>query len=480
MKREFLINIVLLVLINILVKPVYILFIETRVQDTLGPNVYGLYFAIFNLAYMLQILSDLGIQNYNSRTIANQPALLTKMLPDILGVKLILGAVYLMVAFTLAAAFGYLSHSALIFGLVALNLVLLSFILYLRTNIAATGHYRIDSLVSVADKFLLILILAWMLFVPENAKSFSIYSFLLAQTISLVLVLILAGIINVYLAGFLRIRFSRTFAKKLLRESFPFSLVIILMSLYMRMDGFMLERLLDDDAYQAGVYAAAFRIYEAFNMIGYLFAVLLLPMFASLLAQKTELLALIKSSHNLMLALSGSLVLGGLLFRQQIMFFLYPTHADPYYGELLGLLLLSFFAISLSYIYGTYLTSAKKLGPLNRLLLAGVLINLVFNLLLIPDMGARGAAYTTVFTQFFVLAGQYLLSFRELRPAIEQRLLIRRTGFILGGIGLFLAFQKYITNDNWIPALIFFEAIMALLALALGLLGWKDWIKKSA
>ena len=97
LKREFLINIAFLILINFLVKPLYILFIESRVQDTLGPNEYGLYFGIFNFAMMLQILADLGIQNFNSTAVSRDNSLLQFYLPKMLGLKASLSLIYLLV-----------------------------------------------------------------------------------------------------------------------------------------------------------------------------------------------------------------------------------------------------------------------------------------------------------------------------------------------------------------------------------------------
>ncbi|MDV7402501.1 hypothetical protein RZS08_64360, partial [Arthrospira platensis SPKY1] len=53
------------------------------------------------------------------------------------------------------------------------------------------------------------------------------------------------------------------------------------MTAYNKIDGVFLGILMDDNGYQAGVYASAYRFYDAANMIGYLFAALLLPMFAA-------------------------------------------------------------------------------------------------------------------------------------------------------------------------------------------------------
>lgn len=477
MKREFLINISFLILINVLIKPFYILVIETRVQDTLGPNTYGLYFGIFNIAFILQILADLGIQNYNSRTIARSPESLPEVLPKILSTKLLLSLIYLLTGILVAGIFGYLVDSFMIFLMVSINLILLSMILYLRTNIAATGHYRLDSVVSVLDKLLLIILLGVLLFHPKWLGNFTLFSFIYAQTIAFGIVLLVVLLINFRLSGILKLEFSYSFSKNLLKKSLPFSLVIILMSLYMRMDGFMLERMLDDQAYQAGVYAAAFRIYEAMNMIGYLFAVLLLPMFASLLNKRSELLSLIRSSHNLILAIATTMVITIYLYRNELMLWLYPINADIYYAEILALLLFSFFAISLSYIYGTYLTASNQLKDLNRLLFIGVLINLVFNLILIPESGAKGAAYATIATQFFVLSGQYLMTVKKLGIVPSTRLLTKRLAYGAAVLLVSWVFISQINLDTWMLSFALLITVLIVVALLFGMVDLRDFKK---
>lgn len=478
MKREFLINISFLILINVLIKPFYILFIEAKVQDTLGPNSYGLYFGIFNIAFILQILADLGIQNYNSRTIARNPDLLPEYLPKILSTKLILSLIYMVVGVMVAGVFGYLAGSTTIFLMVSVNLVLLSLILYLRTNIAATGHYRLDSFISVLDKLFLIILLATLLFHPKFSQDFKLFSFIYAQTVAFSLVLLIVLGINIWLTGAFKLQFQLSFSKKLLKNSLPFSLVVILMSLYMRMDGFMLERMLEDNAYQAGIYAASFRIYEAINMIGYLFAVLLLPMFASLLNKKDELLNLIKSSHNLILAISTTIVVSIFLFRNELMFWLYPKNADLYYGEILGLLLMSFFAISLSYIYGTYLTASNQLKSLNQLLFAGVIINFTLNLIMIPTLGAKGAAYATVVTQFFVLAGQYLISIKRLNILPNNRTLSKRVIFGVSLVGVGWLFIEFVHFSTWFLSFGILVVIFITISFLFGMVPLSDFKKR--
>lgn len=478
MKREFLINIAFLILVNLLIKPVYILFIESRVQDTLGPNAYGLYFGIFNFAIMLQIIADLGIQNFNSTAVSRDNSLLKIYLPKMLGLKVILALLYLVVGLTGAILIGYAARSMLIFTWVSFNFILLSFILYLRTNISGTGHYKMDSVLSIVDKLLLIGILGWMLFWGQNGRTFGLYDFILSQSVAYIIVLTLVLIINFRLAGSVRISFDLTLSREIIRESLPFSLVIILMSLYNRMDGFMLERMLDDNAFQAGIYAASFRIYDALNMVGYLFAVLLLPMFSSLMYSPKDLDVLIRTGHNLILGVSIAMLAGIGLFAEPILSWMYPNHMNENYINLLYLLLLSFFATSLSYNYGTLLTAAKKLRPLNRILFAGVLINLVLNYVFIPQFGAIGAAMTTIGTQFFVLAGQYILSLRIFDIKFRLAVLIKRSGFVVTVAAMVWIFAAYLEMGQWLLELFIFELLVFAAMLIFGLVSWKDLKKE--
>jgi O-antigen/teichoic acid export membrane protein len=478
LKREFLINIAFLILINLLIKPVYILFIESRVQDTLGPNAYGLYFGIFNFAIMLQIIADLGIQNFNSTAVSRDNSLLKTYLPKMLGLKVILALFYLVLGLTGAILIGYAAGSILIFTWVSFNFILLSFILYLRTNISGTGHYKMDSILSIVDKLLLIGILGWMLFWGQNGRTFGLYDFILSQSVAYSIVLTLVLIINFRLAGMVKISFDLALSREIIRQSLPFSLVIILMSLYNRMDGFMLERMLDDNAFQAGIYAASFRIYDALNMVGYLFAVLLLPMFSSLMYSPKDLHVLIKTGHNLILGVSIAMLAGIGLFAEQILSWMYPNHMDENYIHLLYLLLLSFFATSLSYNYGTLLTAAKKLRPMNRILFIGVLINLVLNLIFIPQFGAIGAALTTIGTQFFVLAGQYILSLTIFNIKFRWAVLIKRSGFV-ATVGIMVwFFARYLDLGRWLLELFIFELLVFIAILIFGLVSWKDLKKE--
>jgi len=169
LKREFLLNILLLVFINLLIKPIFIFGIDLGVQNRVGED-YGTYFALLNLAYLFQILNDFGIQSFNNRHISQHPQLLPKYFPNLLAIKWLLATVYVTLTMIFAAfVLGYGAEALPLLFILLINQVLVQLILFLRSNISGLGHYRLDSLLSSLDKLLMVVtggVLIWTDWLP--------------------------------------------------------------------------------------------------------------------------------------------------------------------------------------------------------------------------------------------------------------------------------------------------------------------------
>ena len=107
MQRKFITNLALLLFLNLLVKPFWILGIDRSVQNVVGAEEYGLYYALFNFSYLLNILLDLGITNFNNRNIAQNEQLLTKHFSSVATLKWSLGGVYLVATLVAGLLVGY-------------------------------------------------------------------------------------------------------------------------------------------------------------------------------------------------------------------------------------------------------------------------------------------------------------------------------------------------------------------------------------
>lgn len=471
MKREFLINILFLLAINLLIKPFYIFGIDRSVQNTVPPGDYGLYFALFNFTYLLQIINDFGIQNFNNRNIAQHHQLLDKYFPNILILKGFLGIIYLAIVFLVAWLSGYETIYLPLIGVIAFNHILLSLVLFLRSNISGLSRYRIDSLISVTDKLLLIVICSILLWTEPFKSQFKIEWFVYAQTASLGLTAIIAFFIVKSHIQQLRFKFRLEFLWLILRESYPYALVIFLMTAYTRIDGVMLERMLPNGKIEADVYASAYRLLDASNMIGFLFAGLLLPMFARMIKTKEALGPLLRFSLQFIWAGAIALAVATFWFQEEVMVLLYDD-GNAYSGTILGWLMISFVAISGSYIYGTLLTANGSLMKMNQVFLFGVFLNVTLNLWLIPDYRAWGAALATCFTQFFVFFGQVLLAKSILKLQRNPFLILRIITYALLCNGL--AFGLSHIPGSWIVKFSLCISLSGAVAFLLKLLDLKN------
>ena len=471
MKREFLLNILFLVFINLLVKPFYIFGIDRTVQNTLEPGAYGLYFALFNFTYLFQIINDAGIQHFNNRNIAQYNQLLSKYFPNILVLKGGLGLVYLIIVFIIAFLSGYTTEVYMLLGLIGINQILNSLVLFLRSNISGLALYRIDSLVSILDKLLMILICGILLWTPGFRQNFKIEWFVFAQMSSLGITALIAFLIIRKKLIKIQLRFKPAFLWLILKKSYPYALVIFLMTIYTRIDGVMIERMLPNGQLEADIYASAYRLLDASNMIGFLFATLLFPMFARMIKEKEPVGELVQFSLQFIWAGAITLALATFFYQEEIMRLLY-VDGDAYSGQILGYLMLSFVAISGSYIYGTLITVSSHLKLMNYISILGVVINVVLNLILIPTQKALGAALATGITQFFILILQIIVAQRLFHLKNNWRLIVR-IGTFFAILLLLGTYPLFFVASNWLISFFFFLFAALILALLFRLIDVK-------
>ena len=158
MRRKFITNLLLLLSLNFLIKPFWVFGIDRTVQNVVGPSEYGFYFAIFNFAFILQIILDMGITNFNNRNIAQNNQLLTKHFSGIIILRFLFSLIYIILIMGIGWLIGYDQRQLFLLFIIGINQFLLSLILYLRSNISALLLFKIDSFLSVLDRLFMILI----------------------------------------------------------------------------------------------------------------------------------------------------------------------------------------------------------------------------------------------------------------------------------------------------------------------------------
>ena len=443
MQRKFLSNLAFLLFLNLLIKPFWIFGIDRAVQNEVGAEVYGSYFALFNFAFILNVFLDLGISNFNNRNVSQHEHLLGKYFPRIVALRLLLAVGYSIICMITGMVMGYSHHQMMMLVLLCFNQFLLSSILFLRSNIAGLQLFKMDSLVSVMDRLLMILTCGWVLFFMQRPTPFQIEWFVYMQTFAYGFTAVFALAVVLHRGGPFTIKWNPAMLVLILKQSLPFALLILLMSIYGRVDSVLLERILPDGKEQTGIYAQAFRLLDASNMIAYLFAVLLLPMFSRMLKLQQDVKPLVHMASKLILIPAFTLGIICWYYATDLMSVLYENHAIES-GRILSLLMFSLIPMAGAYIIGTLLTANGSLKYLNVIALIGVISSFLFNMILIPKLGAYGAAVTCLITQLVAFILQLFVAIKLFKFKLNKELFL-----LLFPVLLILAIGRIGSNYEW-------------------------------
>lgn len=477
-QKDFVFNIAILIFLNLLVKPFWILGIDVAVQNRVGAAAYGLYFAIFNFTYIFNVVLDMGITNFNNRNIARHTQLLPKHLSGIIVLKLLLGVAYMIATFAVAAAIGYDSlHFKLLFWM-GINQFLNSFILYLRSNVSALLMFKTDSVLSVLDRLLMIIICGILLWSNILRTDFTIEYFIYAQTAAYAIAVLVALAVVLSKSHLHKLSWNGPFFLLILKKSFPFALLYLLMAFYNRIDSVMIERLLPGQisAFEAGIYASAFRLLDALTMIAYLFSVILLPLFSKMLKEKEHLGGIINSAFSLLFFFAVTAVTLLLSFKTSVLELLYNEHVTES-AAVFTFLIPCIIPISMTYIFGTLLTANGSMKLLNLSAVVGIVVNLLVNFILIPQLHARGAAIASLCTQSVMAIIQTIIAFRQLHISIKEIPIVKALIFTALLIPSTIIISKHFSG-NVLWALLICGIMACIIAVATRLIPlrfWKDF-----
>jgi len=431
LQKKFITNLLLLLLLNLLIKPFWILGIDIHVNNIVGDTNYGFYSSLLSFSLVLNILLDLGITNYNNKNIAQHQQLMKKHISNIIGLKFLLAGIYALVSIGVALIIGYDEIQLHLLIFLIFNQFLISFTFYLRSNISGLHLFRTDSFLSILDRSLMIIICSVLLFTNITNHVFKIEWFVYAQSVAYLTACLITLAVVLAHTGKLKIYFDWRFFLVFLRKSYPYALLILLMSFYNRIDSVMLERLLPDPVgkEQAGIYAHAFRMLDAVSMFGVLFAGLLLPIFARMIKKKEEIGPMVQLSFLLLFVPSLIICVSSGFYDIEIMGLLYHSNIELS-ASIFQLLMVSFLGIATTYIFGTLLTANGSIRQLNWMALVGMAINVGLNLLLIPKMQAMGSAWASLATQLFTALAQTILAVIFLKLTINYLVITRLFLFI--------------------------------------------------
>lgn len=449
-----------LLILNLLIKPIWIFAIDRKVQLLIGNVAYGQYFSITNYALVLYVVADAGISNMlNQKLSFYREYDLKKLWLTKIGLT---GLYFIIVILT-----GWLNHLNLqpLIYIVSIQ-ALTSFLVFTRAIITARQLFMTDALVSIIDKSLMIIICGIIIYSFTGTMDLKLFlKIQLFCTAAALLVSFIFIFTNQNREGHTSINL-----RSVLYHLLPFSLILFLMSVHYRLDGFLLLKLFHGNgAEESGIYAKGYRLLDAGNMVGYLAASFLMPFMARnhndpLLIKRTVSVVI-----QAILALAFSAVLFFMVFGSWIDLHFYNA-VIQYEIPVLQLCMLTLPAYYLVHIYSSVLTAKGDYWKLNRVLIVSVLVNIAFNLILIPHCGALGCCISAIISQY--LCG--ILLYSKARLGLNNRSfsnqLIQFVLFIVVLLGFYYIGRKF-SVDGWI--ILGIGGIVTLLFILFRILHWR-------
>jgi PST family polysaccharide transporter len=204
-----------------------------------------------------------------------------------------------------------------------------------------------------------------------------------------------------------RWRVSGAIARHLLKESWPLLLSSLAVMAYMRLDQVMLSAMVGDEA--VGQFSAALRIAEVWYFIP---MSIMTATFPAMMRRRTEgseaYERYVQTLYDGMAWLGIGVAVAATLLAPVVLPLLY----GPKFVETPSILAVQIWAgvtVSMSFVHGKWLLAEglQRYGLLYTVL--GAVVNVSLNLLLIPRLGAIGAAWATLATQIGLLPVQLLL-----------------------------------------------------------------------
>lgn len=214
-----------------------------------------------------------------------------------------------------------------------------------------------------------------------------------------------------------------TWAKKLLRESWPYMLSSLAIIVYMRIDQIMLREMID--VREVGVFSAALPLSSTWYFIPMMISQSIGPTIAR--KKHSDPVGYEKSITQLFSLMWWTMLplsVGIALFSQPIVALLY----GPAYKASATVLAIHIFAnipVALGVSQGIWIINEGKNTLSLSKTVIGAISNVLLNLLLIPRYGALGAASATVFSQMI----SAVLSNIFLAPAIFKKQIVSIAGW---------------------------------------------------
>lgn len=329
---------------------------------------------------------------------------------SILSLRILLSLANLFLIFVILFFADFEPETKKIMAILAGYVVLEHFLGFLNFFFESRQRMEYEALINIGRALLLTIFVFFAILNFPSVANAS-YSYLLASLTALVLILLI-----IHFKFYpLRLAPNRAVWKRYITMSWPFFASTIFSGIYDQIDSVILSSL--KQIAETGWYNAAYKIAGGIFIPVSLISGSFYPILNKTFGESKERFGKICNYFmETMIFLAVPVVLGGMMLAPQIITFFYGSQYTPSVLALQILLLMAGITFLQHPFYQTLLVfnQQTKLFWIN---VAGAIINVILNFVLIPRYGLYGAAVTALITSFSMLLIyiRYILAFRQIR-----------------------------------------------------------------
>jgi O-antigen/teichoic acid export membrane protein len=362
----------------------------------LGSEKYGLLSFAIAFSSITIFLADIGIASVIVRDVARDKERTQKYFGNSIFLKIILAVITLLCTAVIGYALGYPSSTMEIVLIIILSLIAVSFYGIISSIISAYEIMEYISLGSIIFNLAMLIFALLAIHFGVDVYGFS-YVYLISSIISLGYYAFIA------LKKIPRPKWDIDLAlwKYMIKEAIPFGLSSVFIRIYYYIDTVMISLMISNSNEAMGWYNAAYRMVLVLSFIPVTFLGAIYPIMSNYYVTSDKNLGFIfERSFKYLMALAIPIGVGTIILGDQLIFLVYgPEFAAS--AIALKILVWSEVLIFLNSVFGNLFNSINRQAIVAKQTMLAAALNIIINIIVIPEYSYVGASVATVATQIF-------------------------------------------------------------------------------
>lgn len=362
----------------------------------LGAEGFGVLSFAIAIVGIFTILTDLGMSNLTVREVARDKSLGPKYLGNGLVIKTVLAVVsFALIALT-TNLLNYPSETLIVVYFIALSTIINSIYGFIFSIFQAHEKMEFQSVGQILNSALMFSGIIIAITYALDVVGFSFVYF-----ISSLITLIFALIVYVWKFSLPPLEIDGAFWGKLLKNAIPFGLTGIFVTIYYWIDSVMLSIMVGNEV--VGWYNASYKFVFLFLSFQSLFVISIFPVLSSFYKTSKESLKFAyERSFKYMLIISIPVAVFVTIVADKVVLLIYGTDFIPSVIAL-QILIWTVIFMFINNISSNFLGSIDRQIAVSKIAGVGAIVNVILNLLLIPQFSYVGSSFATVFTELAIL-----------------------------------------------------------------------------